>query len=711
LHDEYIMKLIVLGKYKPEELRVFNACRLYLQVELLSDILNAQGTKVKEHVWQGQRVNHSRYTTLWPKQPRPTNSCWHKWRCMLQKSLNLTGTGHFHNNESVGCTFGPLFRKPRNWRWFYDTESIRLFEFDNSTVFVRLPIQHTNLTRLNLRRFGNRLPFQGIPPPLIPVTIQTKHGHTIIDSLSEIWADQHIIPVDTWTESLAVVQTGVRRKLADALQMHQLMAVSDGSYKGHIATGAWILTTGHLHSTDYSSGHARSPGAPSDQDSHRGELTGLLGAMIDVQRLCKTFDITSGGVTMACDNDSALLYSFDMEYYPDVKLTMPDFDIIQAIRNTRVPNITYSWHKVKGHRDNEIAALDLWETLNTYMDKKAKMFREELESSINLPLNWSPRLPGDVWTISVKNHRLCKQIQYRIVDHISESNMSSYWEHIDRISTQGFPHVDWISLEKAMLRQTLGRRHWISKHACNLCGTNDTLVKWKQKQSALCSRCTEIETAAHVWRCHHSGADTIWDQFLQSLGRWLQETTSTVIAQLLIQSLQAWRDGSLHNATDRHVILQQQDVVGWNHVIEGCLCTAWRQAHQQYLCSIQSNHSSVNWTATLIQKLWGAAWQLWEHRNEIEHKHESIRIQATTDAQIAEEISKGFSGLDKFSNLFQDAELLHVSNPSTNITYKQEWLKRIHTARARLSRILQRSSCSQMRRNFRSYFGLHPPDI
>jgi hypothetical protein len=91
--DEYIMHLIVQGNYKPYELRWFNACRLYLQVELLSDLFNAQGTRVKDHIWQGRKVQHSRYTIQWPNQPRPTNAVWSVWRIMLQKCLLLDDAG------------------------------------------------------------------------------------------------------------------------------------------------------------------------------------------------------------------------------------------------------------------------------------------------------------------------------------------------------------------------------------------------------------------------------------------------------------------------------------------------------------------------------------------------------------------------------------------------------------------------------------------
>jgi hypothetical protein len=466
------------------------------------------------------------------------------------------------------------------------------------------------------------------------------------------------------------------------------------------------MTTLELYRTTYSVGHARSPGAPSDQDSHRGELTGLLGAMFDVQQLCNEYHITSGGVTLACDNDSALLYAFDTISYPDVKLTMPDYDMIQAICHLRVPNISYNWHFVQGHRDEEDAILDTWETLNIAMDLKAKGFRDMLQTSLDLQPNWYPALPGDTWSILLNHQRISKNVQKRVLDHISSENMQAYWTCIQRLSVQGFGSVDWTAIEKAMLTQTVSRRHWISKHASNNCGINTTLVKRQQKQSDACIRCGASETAIHVWTCHHNGAEAIWDAFLKSLGLWLRTTTSSTISQLLVNSLRDWRTGNIDITDNTRVeLLQSQDAVGWDHILEGCISQAWRNEHQQHLATIKCNKSRLKWTVLLIQKFWGVAWELWQHRNHMEHASDTSILMTNTNSFIAAEFSTGFAGLDFVSHLFREEELQRVSDSSTRLAYKQEWLKQIKTARGRLHR-LNTSSCSRMRTAFRNYFGL-----
>jgi hypothetical protein len=342
------------------------------------------------------------------------------------------------------------------------------------------------------------------------------------------------------------------------------------------------------------------------------------------------------------------------------------------------------------------------------MDKQAKGFRDMLHDSDDTQSSWYPALPGDSWTILLHNQRISKNVQKRVLEHISSNNMQEYWTHINRLSIQGFDTVDWTAIEKAMLTQTVSRRHWISKHASNNCGTNVTLVKRRQQQSEACTRCGERETAIHVWTCHHAGAEAIWDKFLQSLGLWLHSTTSTTISQLLVNSLREWRSGELATTdTSRDNILRSQDEVGWDHVLEGCLNNLWRHAHQNHLNTIECNKSSLKWTVLLLQQLWSVAWELWEHRNHMEHAFDTTLLMNATESSIAGEISAGFTGLDFVAHLFREDEIQRVLDSSTQLSYKQEWLKRIQTARGRLQRI-NTSSCSRMRTAFRTYFGLNP---
>jgi Reverse transcriptase (RNA-dependent DNA polymerase) len=58
------------------DLQVFNHCRIYLKVELLSDILTACGARVREKVWCGESGSRDEANTKWPNQPRPSQRGW-----------------------------------------------------------------------------------------------------------------------------------------------------------------------------------------------------------------------------------------------------------------------------------------------------------------------------------------------------------------------------------------------------------------------------------------------------------------------------------------------------------------------------------------------------------------------------------------------------------------------------------------------------------
>jgi hypothetical protein len=58
------------------DLRISKYCRIYLKVELLSDILTACGANVRDNVWLGVSSGIEKKQSQWPNQPRPSRQCW-----------------------------------------------------------------------------------------------------------------------------------------------------------------------------------------------------------------------------------------------------------------------------------------------------------------------------------------------------------------------------------------------------------------------------------------------------------------------------------------------------------------------------------------------------------------------------------------------------------------------------------------------------------
>jgi hypothetical protein len=70
--DQYLMRLLLLtlDHVSGNDIKTFNYCRLFLKVELLSDIITADGKAVRHDIWMGQ-TNAVQTIGIgeWPQQP------------------------------------------------------------------------------------------------------------------------------------------------------------------------------------------------------------------------------------------------------------------------------------------------------------------------------------------------------------------------------------------------------------------------------------------------------------------------------------------------------------------------------------------------------------------------------------------------------------------------------------------------------------------
>jgi hypothetical protein len=89
--DYFLMSRV--QRYGTSDIRKFNYCRLFLQLELFSDIVTADGAKIRYSVWHGIKNAGSIDPRDWPVQPRPSESCWKVWRSMLGQLTSANENG------------------------------------------------------------------------------------------------------------------------------------------------------------------------------------------------------------------------------------------------------------------------------------------------------------------------------------------------------------------------------------------------------------------------------------------------------------------------------------------------------------------------------------------------------------------------------------------------------------------------------------------
>ena len=88
---------------------VFNLCRMYLQVSLLSDISTADGESIQTHFWKG--IQQRKGKGWWPKQPRPSERAWKVWRRILKTTFNTDDMGKYIHRL-------PKINPTEDWRFF-----------------------------------------------------------------------------------------------------------------------------------------------------------------------------------------------------------------------------------------------------------------------------------------------------------------------------------------------------------------------------------------------------------------------------------------------------------------------------------------------------------------------------------------------------------------------------------------------------------------
>ena len=228
-----------------------------------------------------------------------------------------------------------------------------------------------------------------------------------------------------------------------------------------------------------------------------------------------------------------------------------------------------------------------------------------------------------------------------------------------------------------------------------MCGVGKWLLKWQDRDTNECPRCSAPEDACHVWQCLAVSTTPIRSRGMEHLDQWMQSSLTSpdirlVINTRLSQLFQRQPITPIPSlSADTQAALAIQDDIGWENFFEGCIAQAWEEVQAAYYRWCRSRKSGRRWAVSLIQKLWDIAWDLWEHRIGIVHSAENAAIlhnMAFVDQEIRNQFQRGLTSLShRDHHLFQRSVYDILEAP---IPYRRKWLHRVETARARAERRL-----------------------
>jgi hypothetical protein len=248
-------------------------------------------------------------------------------------------------------------------------------------------------------------------------------------------------------------------------------------------------------------------------------------------------------------------------------------------------------------------------------------------------------------------------------------------------------------------------RQWITKHVSGFCSVGKMAKRIGLRNSEICPRCDEVETAEHVWTCRNSEVDVLWQEKMDELRALLstQNTPKTII-NAITNGLQGWRSGVDHvfnTTTTAGILGNMQNNMGWKHFFEGRMHTAWREHQTNHQRTTGTSNTGRRWVGALVRKLHDIAWDLWEHRNGILHNKETGFAAREADMNVRQLLWK--PEIYRIKSIRQiithDADVIC----RLGLPQKQQWILRVEAALQHYLRRRESTQYQQEREGMQRY--------
>ena len=242
-NDLYLMEAFINEGFSGITLHRINKCRLYLQVNTLSDIYNGYGNDYSTNAYQCIQDRTRPSPLIWPVQPCPDIKSIKAWRSAIRKTFPKI-------NRLCGYTLGNWrFNNIPNWIWFYHPPTQRIFQRFGQIWRIWERCSQRRIMGLK-PKYKYQCNAIHIPNNLFHATIERIQGNRI--QLMG-WALHHnnpflaSPPTITGNELLADLDEDPlhMENIINSIQEGEMLAVSDGLFFEEYGIGAagWIIET------------------------------------------------------------------------------------------------------------------------------------------------------------------------------------------------------------------------------------------------------------------------------------------------------------------------------------------------------------------------------------------------------------------------------------------------------------------------------------
>jgi len=196
-----------------------------------------------------------------------------------------------------------------------------------------------------------------------------------------------------------------------------------------LASAAWILTDASATTPSNFSGICTVSGPSSVVNAYRAELQGIYALLVALETFCIQYQITSGGITIGCDNKGAL--SQAQWFHKHVPCAVAHADIIRTITAIRLRiHISLTFVYIPGHQDalSRIEDLSPLAHLNIWADTMAKHKLHRLAALPQCP-SIPSLLIGEKWRALAPSGKITSDLSQMVMDLLGCREALRYWSH------------------------------------------------------------------------------------------------------------------------------------------------------------------------------------------------------------------------------------------------------------------------------------------
>jgi hypothetical protein len=492
---------------------LIHRCQIFLQVECISDIANAEGTRILPEWLDPLAAKPSHSTKNWPQQGYPGKQAWAIWRKFINLAFLTADAGKLktplgkwttknqnrqHNAYSDGRY---LFRKASNgWQKHQKLATRR------QQVFDIVPISTVSV----------------VSEDAAPVDISIETGKHVITSKNTGYKtchepEQHIKHISTGLTTnakdlilhhvnMTVDTEDLRNSIIDGQHFE---AATDGGFDptSGVSTYGWVIS---LDKQVVAMGRGPAAAHPRLAESFRAEGFGIASAASFLQILIQNFNINTNDFTWRLYVDNQAMIK-RMESYrttiPHSRWNLrPDADITNRAYE-QITGIPVQYIHVKSHQDNQNPKeLGFDAELNIMADELATQQRR---------LMTEPVITGENLgcTLKIQNIPITRDSQRWLVDFSSRIPMIEYYRKKLAWSEKTFHLIDWDVQHAVLKGLDVNDQRRILKFVHGWLPTNKRLHREGSSISPKCPLCNHLEeTNSHLIACSHHEQQIIMDE-------------------------------------------------------------------------------------------------------------------------------------------------------------------------------------------------------